>query len=475
MKYETLLEGLEISIIKNIDIDLGDRIDAEFFQKYNIIIEQTLNQLTHKKLDDVATLVASAFYPAATQLYSIGDTPFIRCVDCINYPLITKLQDETLEKIPISFVVENKSVNTLNKNDIVLTKVGTPCYASIIYEHNIVALSRTVMGLKDIHDVHPMYLLAFLRCKYGFQELYKSREQTIQFQLTLERVRNIPIFIPSELLQVKIEQVYMQAYTATMAAVQAYHEAESILYHNLNMDGWESNKSTITIKKFSNLESTKRLDAEYYQPKYDELLERLKPYHTKCLSEIVSITKSIEPGSEAYEEKGIPFIRVANLTKFGITNTDIYLSPEKYNDVIRPKENTILLSKDGSVGIAYKVDRDMNIITSGAILHLSLTDPEIMPDYLTLVLNSIIVKMQAERDAGGSIIQHWKPSEIEKVIIPILDIDIQKEITTKIRNSFTLRSESKYMQDIAKSAVEIAIDQGEDKAIEFLKSKCDRK
>lgn len=117
----------------------------------------------------------------------------------------------------------------------------------------------------------------------------------------------------------------------------------------------------------------------------------------------------------------------------------------------------------------------MDIITSGAILHLSLTDPEIMPDYLTLVLNSIIVKMQAERDAGGSVIQHWKPSEIENVIIPILDMDIQKEITNKIRNSFTLRSESKYMQDIAKYAVEIAIDQGEDKAIEFLKSKCDRK
>lgn len=220
---------------------------------------------------------------------------------------------------------------------------------------------------------------------------------------------------------------------------------------------------------------TGRLDAEYYQPKYDEMFDKLKHYKTKCLSEIISITKSIEPGSDAYEEKGIPFIRVANLTKFGITNTDIYLSPERYNDVIKPKKDTILLSKDGSVGIAYKVDRDMDIITSGAILHLSLTDPEIMPDYLTLVLNSIIVKMQAERDAGGSVIQHWKPSEIENVIIPILDMDIQKEITNKIRNSFTLRSESKYMQDIAKYAVEIAIDQGEDKAIEFLKSKCDRK
>lgn len=56
----------------------------------------------------------------------------------------------------------------------------------------------------------------------------------------------------------------------------------------------------------------------------------------------------------------------------------------------------------------------MDVITSGAIIHLTVTDKEVLPDYLTLVINSVVVKLQAERDAGGSIIQHWKPSEIEK-------------------------------------------------------------
>jgi len=31
--------------------------------------------------------------------------------------------------------------------------------------------------------------------------------------------------------------------------------------------------------------------------------------------------------------------------------------------------------------------------------------------------------MQAEKDAGSSIIQHWKPSEFENIIIPILPMD----------------------------------------------------
>lgn len=110
-----------------------------------------------------------------------------------------------------------------------------------------------------------------------------------------------------------------------------------------------------------------------------------------------------------------------NLTKFGLTDTSIYLSENEFKDCIRPKKDTILLSKDGSVGIAYKMNnKDEDIIASSAILHLDVKDKRVLPDYLTLVLNSVFVKMQAEKDAGGSIINHWKKSEIENVIIPII-------------------------------------------------------
>ena len=90
---------------------------------------------------------------------------------------------------------------------------------------------------------------------------------------------------------------------------------------------------------------------------------------------------------------------------------------------------------------------------------------------MTLVLNSIVVKMQAERDAGGSVIQHWKPSEIEKVIIPILDNEVQVQITEKVQESFALRRESARLLELAITAVEVAIEQGEDKAMELLTNK----
>lgn len=221
----------------------------------------------------------------------------------------------------------------------------------------------------------------------------------------------------------------------------------------------EENKTVKAYKKLSNsFLSSGRLDAEYYQPKYDYLFSHLSKFPTSTIGELTEIRKSIEPGSDAYKETGVPFIRVSDLSKFGLSDTTIYLDAENYSDVIQPQKDTILLSKDGSVGIAYKVDEPLDVITSGAILHLSLKTTDVLPDYLTLVLNSPIVRLQAERDAGGSIIQHWKPSEIENVIVPVLPIPVQREITRKIQDSFRLRKESKELLNEAKRKVELTIE-----------------
>lgn len=201
-----------------------------------------------------------------------------------------------------------------------------------------------------------------------------------------------------------------------------------------------------------------RLDAEYYQPKYDRLSEHLAKHPTRQLGELVQMSKSIEPGSDAYQAEGIPFVRVSDLSKQGVESPAICLDPVIYGSAPRPKQDTILLSKDGSVGIAYKVEEDMEVITSGAILHLSIKSQEVLPDYLTLVLNSMVVRMQAERDAGGSIIQHWKPSEIAEVVIPILPISIQQKLSERVSESFALRREATLLLNRAKVMVERAIE-----------------
>lgn len=471
------MDGLEYSEILFSQIDLGDRFDSDYYTKNYLHISDQMSKVSTEKLGKLATAVASAFYPAATQLYSEGDTAFARCVDCVSYPVITKDQDSKFEKIPYTFGKKNKGISFIKTEDIIITKVGTPCYASILTDYDEIALSRTVMGLTGIHGIDPYYLMVFLRCKYGFEQLFRQRELTIQYQLTLPRVKAVDVFLADDKLQKAVNRLCGKSREFQKNSNEAYQFAEQTLmeivkYPDFSAFGTHSIKS---INESFTLSG--RLDAEYYQPKYDALFETLSRFKCAKLggaNGLVNITKSIEPGSEAYVEEGIPFVRVSDVSRFELSEPEIKLRSDilPNPEVLFPQKDTILLSKDGSVGIAYKVETPMSVITSGALLHLKIRNKStILPDYLTLVLNSPIVQLQAEQDSNGAIIQHWKPSEIENVIIPILEMDLQKEIAAKVQESFTLRKQSKQLLEYAKQAVEIAIEQGEGVALKWLKDK----
>ena len=267
--------------------------------------------------------------------------------------------------------------------------------------------------------------------------------------------------------KVQVENVIQTGGYKTLLEQSLYYFrlAEWLLLQELFLDYWQSRGSvSCSIKSFSAVQSTGRLDSEYYQPKYDELFEHLAKYKCTKLGDIVAIKKSIEPGSDSYIEEGIPFIRVSDVNKFEIGKTDLHLSPKEFNiEVLRPHKDTIIFSKDGSIGIAYKCEKNLDIITSGALLHLDIRNENILPDYLTLVLNSIVTQLQAERDSNGAIIQHWKLDDIKKIIVPVLPMQTQSLIAEKVQKSFALRKQSKRLLEQAKRMVEEEIEKKENR------------
>ena len=273
-----------------------------------------------------------------------------------------------------------------------------------------------------------------------------------------------------------IEQLFLVANSQRVKSLDLYRQANAELCDILEVESYDA-RVVCSEKNLSNsLFASGRLDAEYYHPKYDAVFNTLSKHKTVQLGGnqgLVSMKKSIEPGSEAYIEKGVPFVRVSDVDKFGISKPPIMVSKDIVSNIeeLYLKKDTIILSKDGSVGIAYKIEKDMEVITSGALLHLTVKDSNIvLPNYLTLVLNSPIVQLQAEKDCNGAIIQHWKPSDIEKVLIPILEMSIQKEISNKVQESFCLREESQRLLHLAVKIVEMAIKIDEETALDWLKT-----
>ena len=470
------MDGLEISEIQLSDLERTARIDAEFYKKENMVIAAMLKKPEFHPVTDYFT-ISDGNHMSISEEFQTEGVPYYRGQDIYN----TFIEEASSVCIDYGTYMHPHMIRShLMPGDVLMSIVGAIVGNTALVSSDKPATCSCKLSIirSKKTGLLPESLLSFIRTKYGQNQIQKFKRGAAQTGFLLEDFDQIYLPVFGLQLQNEIKKTIDMAHSAVVSEAHVYHEAEQILLSAIKYQAPEKQAVISAVKTFKNsFLLTGRLDAEYYQPKYDSLFKTVEHFGCKPLggsSGIVTIKKSIEPGSDAYQNEGIPFVRVSDVSKFEISKPELFLQDDVIENVesLFPQKNTILFSKDGSVGIAYKVEEDMRIITSGALLHLTVRDTDtVLPDYLTLVLNSPIVQLQAERDANGAIIQHWKPSEIEKVVIPVLDMSIQREISDKVQESFALRHKSKELLEYAKQAVEMAIEQGEETALDWLKDK----
>ncbi|MBP3723647.1 MAG: type I restriction enzyme HsdR N-terminal domain-containing protein [Selenomonadaceae bacterium] len=74
-----------------------------------------------------------------------------------------------------------------------------------------------------------------------------------------------------------------------------------------------------------------------------------------------------------------------------------------------------------------------------------------------------------KRGCNGTILTAISREELERIPIPLPAKNIQAKISAKVKESFALREQSKTLLKSAVKAVEIAIEDGEEKAMEYLR------
>lgn len=431
------------------------------------------NNIKIVTLDNIVDIKGGKRLPKE-ESFSLEGVPYIRAEDVknsfVDYVNSPKISLETFKKI--------KKYQT-KKNDILLTIVGNSIgdVGMVLFELEFCNLTENCVRLIS-KNLIPEYLFSYFLSKYGKKQINREKVGTAQPKLAIERIKRFKIFEFNLSFQQRIKEIVNLAYMKLEESKQLYKQAEQFLNKKLGLDNFKPSIDNISIRKFSEYEKINRLDAEYYQPKYDEIIKLINKQKKDILMNIVNIKKSIEPGSDAYVEEGIPFVRVSDLNKFEIQEPEIKISKviEPNIEKLYPKKDTILLSKDGSIGVAYKVEKDLDIVTSGALLHLTIKNKEkVLPDYLTLVLNSLAIQLQAEQSANGAVIKHWKPEDIKNMVIPLLDFEIQQQIAEIIQESFKLRKQSKDLLDLAKQVVETAIEKDETEALKLINNHASEK
>lgn len=461
VNYKTVLEDNELF-----------RIDADFFREDYLSSENKIEFHNWDYLGNLAKKIVNfGAYSLTNQIEYLDEgVPFLNVGD---------IKDSDIDVQNAKKIDRDLSKNVLKKslcreNQVLLTIAGTIGNAATTYQ-----LPKDTNSNQAIANITPdkmssFYLSIYLNSFYGKKQTARLTISSVQPNLLLTQVKKIKVFVPSKNFQEIIEKLYKQDHQIKNQSKSLYSQAEQLLISELGLLGWNPKHELSFVKNFTDTQKDRRFDAEYFQPKYEKIVESIKKYKDGFdkLGNLVKVRKSVEPGSEAYQESGVPFVRVSNLSKFELTeNNQQFISEELYNELKnnQPKKDEVLLSKDATPGMAYYLNEEVQkMIVSGGILRLKIDSKQVLPEYLTLVLNSVIVQKQIERDAGGSIISHWRPDQVKATIIPILKISKQKEIMELIKKSFMDRRLSKSLLEIAKKGVEMAIEKDEQEAAKWI-------
>ncbi len=447
------------------------RIDAEYWEPEFTCINKYINKYNFEKLLNENRIITDGSHEVRE--YKDAGVLFLRVQDIFENNI------EIKEKIFIS-EEENKKLNRSeprNNKDILITKTGKIGVATVFTLNEKVNIPADIAMLKNNSNLNSFFISTFINSKYGNLQFIRNQSGLGRPRLVLSSFDNLLIPILSQHFQQSIANLVSNSYSLHQSADNLYQEAENILLEELNLKDYKLQNKKCFTKNLSDTQKAGRFDAEYFQPKYEDIIERIKGYKGGCsnLKEICNITSGSFVSDEFYSKEGmIPYIRIKELNLKGQINKNdiIYL-----NSNFKLKNETVL--KDGdfviaiignTIGKINIVDNDLEGgIPSNNTSKISLKINE-NNHFFLLLFQSFIFQLQIEREYTQTVQPKISDNQLYNIIFPIISPSIQSTISTKIRQSFTNREKSKQLLEVAKRAIEIAIEENEEKGLDYIKN-----
>lgn len=464
-KYRALLEKLEIHEVKLLEASLDNedfRIDSGFYTK---IIPQNPSQ-TYKKIGEC---LSQSQYGISIEMNEDNrGVPIYRMNEIHNM-----LCDENVNKFA-SISSDDIAKFALNDRDVLFNRTNSYEFVGrtgIYYQNNKdtrVFASYLVRLVPNKSKLTPEYLTAFLSSRFGVAEIKRrSRESINQTNVNPEEVKRIKIPILDLAFQSKITSLFEKSNILIIKASDCYNTAESQLLQELGLTNWRPTDIPIATKSFAEVENSGRLDAEYYQPKYEEIVAKLNRYSCgliSCETLIVDAMTKLSPGVE------YSYVELADIGKSGEITSCTKDVAENLPSRARQKVKTndvIVSSVEGSLSSCSLVNEDYNNAICSTGFHV-LRSSEINPETLLLLMKSSPIQNLLMQGCSGTILTAILPDALKQINLPLIREEVQKQLAAKVQESFALRRESKRLLDLAKRAVEVAIEQDEEAALHLL-------
>ena len=461
---------MQISNVNIKDLNPEFRIDAEYYRA------EVLNRLgilqRHKKanLDDLVDFVIGPFGSTVTadKYVSDSDYRYIRNKDIDDF----LIKDDAPALISKE-VYENLPHFHIKEDDLLITVVGTLGKVAIATKKDAKSIFSCKSTILRAKRINPFFLLAYLNCKTGQLFCLRGKRGAIQEGLNLSDLKEIQVYIPKDdEFQTTIENIIRISFGKTENSNHLYSQADELLLSELGLLDWRPKHILSFVRNYSETGQAGRIDAEYFQPKYEQIVKAIKSYKGgwDTLGNLVNIK---DRNYTPKDKQSYKYIELANIAGNGEITDCMIEEGQNLPSRARRKVgagDVIVSSIEGSLSSIALIEKeyDQSLCSTGFYVVNSkiLNSPTLL-----VLLKSMIGQLQLKKGCSGTILTAINSEELKKVILPVIDQDTQARIRQKIDESFALRRQSKHLLACAKQAVEMAIEKDETTALQWLKER----
>lgn len=477
-----MLEGLEISEVNcsKIESDGKKRLDSDFFKKKYVIATNKITKRDYYLFIDLIEKLtdfhANGSYETIAKFFTL--------LDFKNYAYMLRTVDLEADNYTENVkYVDKNCYYSLKKSklfgkELIINKIGNPGRTYLVPSLKVpmsLGMNLFMVTLKKNSDINTDFLYVYFNIEIGKNIIQRQVNGTVPLTIDKNSIKCLLIPKFSKVFYDYISVLVRNLEIFKSNSKTLYQQAEDILLEELGLTNFIPTQQAVNIKSIKeSFEATGRLDAEYYQPKYEEVIVKLKEY-SHGFSYLKDFIKNFSTGypyqSNTYlESDGVPLIRINNIYKGYIDISNCAYIPQK-DFLLSPKdiakEDDILISMSGTIGNVCTIPKGITAVINQRIMRITLKNYD--NQVITLFINSIVGSIQLERIGTGGVQTNISANDIQNILIPNLSIEKQQEISALIQESFALKSQSEQLLTIAKQAVEMAIEFDEETAMQFIK------
>ena len=458
--------------LKTVKENSDFRIDAEYFEPSYQKLEKFLSSKETKDLNDYSVFIKKGIFDILPNNYvEEGGVAFLRSGD---------LKDEFISSDEIIRITkeshEKEKKTELVTNDLLMAKVGTIGDVAINLRFEKLNFSQNVIGIKIKKEYKPIsgFLLSFLNCSYGRNQVNRVLSGQVQQKLILEDIKKVKVVNLKDSIQKLISELVSRSYLLKEKSNSFYSQAEQLLLSELGLLGWKPKHTLAFVKNYSDTQKAERIDAEYFQPKYEEIIEAVKKYK----GGFDTISGQFRQNKKSFKktpDKEYQYIEIGcvNISDGSVEPIKLQGSELPANAKIKFQKGDVIVSKvrpyRGAIGI---VDSE-NYVGSGAFTVLQengVVNKETLMVFLRL---KPLLDFSLKFNTGTSY-PTITDEDILNFPLPKIDSRTQEEIKKKITEMYEAKKLSKSLLEIAKRGVEIAIEKDEQEAEEWIESEIEK-